>query len=110
MTFVKIFPFLEVSKFSAFTNQKKYIFKSNWHLYFQPGIYQYQIQSTNALDGVISITSKSNSIMSSPFHGECWLETIEKESDASNSSTMNSVKVVARLQQGNNPIIGANVQ
>ena len=48
--------------------------------------------------------------MSSPFHGECWLETVEKESDASNSSTMNSVKVVARLQQGNNPIIGANVQ
>ena len=48
--------------------------------------------------------------MSSPFHGECWLDKIEKESDASNSSTMNSVKVVARLQQGNNPIIGANVQ
>ena len=48
--------------------------------------------------------------MSSPFHGECWLETIEKDSYVGNSSTMNSVKVVARLQQGNNPIIGANVQ
>ena len=105
MTFVKIFPFLEVSKFSAFSNQK-----SNWHLYFQPGIYQYQIQSTNALDGVISITSKSNSIMSSPFHSECWMEKVEMDFDATNSSSMNSVKVAARLHQGNNPIIGANVQ
>ena len=48
--------------------------------------------------------------MSSPFHSECWMEKVEMDFDATNSSSMNSVKVVARLHQGNNPIIGANVQ
>ena len=77
----------------------------------QPGIYQYQIQITYGYsDGFITITSKSNSIMSSPFHGDCWLETIEMDFDVNNSYTMNRVKAVARLQQGNNPIIGANVK